>query len=38
VWIRAGEQAGKVRLTAHHPVLGARHVEFDVTAAQAEEA
>jgi beta-galactosidase len=38
VWIRAGEQAGKVRLTAHHPVFGARHVEFEVTPAQPEEA
>jgi beta-galactosidase len=38
VWIRAGEQAGKVRLTAHHPYLGAQHVEIELTAAPAEEA
>jgi beta-galactosidase len=38
VWVRAGEQAGKVRLTAHHPYLGAQHVEFDLTAASAETA
>jgi beta-galactosidase len=37
VWIRAGEQAGTVRLTAHHPVLGAQHVEFEITAAAPEE-
>jgi beta-galactosidase len=38
VWIRAGEQAGKVRLTAHHPVLGAQHVEIAISAAAPEEA
>jgi len=38
VWIRATEQAGKVRLTAHHPILGARHAEFEMTAAAPEEA
>lgn len=37
VWIRAGEQAGTVRLTAHHPYLGAQHVEFELTAAEAEK-
>jgi beta-galactosidase len=31
VWIRAGEQPGKVRLTAHHPNLGAQHIEFEIT-------
>jgi beta-galactosidase len=36
VWVRAGEQPGKVRLTAHHPYLGAQHVEFDLTAAPPE--
>jgi beta-galactosidase len=30
VWIRAGEQPGKVRLTAHHPILGAQHVDLDI--------
>jgi beta-galactosidase len=38
IWIRAGEQAGKVRLTAHHPVLGAQHVEFELAPAPAEVA
>ena len=38
IWIRAGEQAGKVRLTAHHPVLGARHVEFELMPASPEVA
>jgi beta-galactosidase len=38
VWIRATEQAGKVRLTAHHPYLGPQHVEFEITAAPPEVA
>jgi len=38
VWIRAGEQAGKVRLTAHHPYLGARSIDIEVTPAPAEQA
>jgi beta-galactosidase len=38
VWVRAGEQAGKVRLTAHHPYLGAQHAEFDLAAAPPETA
>ena len=38
VWLRATEQPGKVRLTAHHPVLGAQHVEFDITPAPPEAA
>ncbi|HTB98277.1 MAG TPA: glycoside hydrolase family 2 TIM barrel-domain containing protein [Terracidiphilus sp.] len=38
VWVRAGERAGTVRLTAHHPYLGEKHVEFELTAAPAEEA
>jgi beta-galactosidase len=36
IWVRATEQPGKVRLTAHHPYLGAQHVEFDLTAAPPE--
>ena len=36
VWIRAKEQAGKVRLTATHPVLGKQEVSFDVSEAPAE--
>jgi beta-galactosidase len=36
VWIRAGEQPGKVRLTAHHPYLGAQHVEFEIKPAPLE--
>jgi beta-galactosidase len=38
VWIRAGEQPGKVRLTAHHPYLGAQHVEFEITPTPPEAA
>jgi beta-galactosidase len=36
VWIRAGEQAGKVRLTARHPHLGSCSVEFTLTDAPGE--
>jgi len=36
IWIRAGEQPGKVRLTAYHPFLGAQQVEIDITAAPVE--
>jgi beta-galactosidase len=36
VWLRAKEQAGMVRLTALHPVLGRRHVNFEITAAPPE--
>jgi beta-galactosidase len=36
VWIRAKEQAGTVRLTATHPVLGKQQVEVTVQAAAAE--
>ena len=36
IWIRAKEQAGAVRLTATHPVLGKQQVEFEVAAAPAE--
>ena len=38
VWIRAGEQPGTVRLTAHHPYLGAQHVELELKRAEPEEA
>jgi beta-galactosidase len=38
VWIRATEQAGKVRLTAHHPYFDAQSVDFDVAAAPPETA
>jgi beta-galactosidase len=38
IWIRAGEQPGTVRLTAHHPYLGAQHVEFEISAAPHEVA
>jgi beta-galactosidase len=38
VWIRAGEQPGKVRLTAHHPYLGAQHVDFEITPTPPEAA
>jgi beta-galactosidase len=36
VWLRAKEQAGKVRLTASHPVLGKRQVDFGIIAASPE--
>lgn len=36
VWLRAKEQAGNVRLTALHPVLGKRQVEFEIVAAPSE--
>src|SRR6185437_12709886 len=36
VWIRAKEQAGFVRLTAKHPRLGSKTVEFSLTAVPAE--
>ena len=36
VWLRAKEQAGRVRLTASHPVLGTRQVEFEITPAAPE--
>jgi beta-galactosidase len=37
VWLRAKEQAGRVRLTASHPVLGKRQVDFEITAAPPED-
>ncbi len=36
VWIRAGESAGTIRLTAIHPRLGSRTAEFSLTQAEAE--
>src|SRR3954447_2177828 len=36
VWVRAKEQAGAVRLTATHPVLGKQQVEFAISAAAPE--
>jgi beta-galactosidase len=36
VWLRAQEQPGTVRLTASHPVLGKRQVDFVITAAAPE--
>jgi beta-galactosidase len=36
VWLRAKEQAGRVRLTALHPVLGKRQVELEIMATPAE--
>jgi beta-galactosidase len=36
VWLRAKEQAGRVRLTASHPVLGKRQVDFEIIAASPE--
>ena len=38
VWIRAGEQPGKARLTAHHPSLGIQHVELEIVSAPPEAA
>jgi beta-galactosidase len=36
VWLRAKEQAGRVRLTASHPTLGNRQVDFEIAAAVPE--
>jgi beta-galactosidase len=36
IWLRAKEQAGKVRLTALHPTLGKRQVELEIVAAPSE--
>jgi beta-galactosidase len=36
VWVRAKEQAGTVRLTATHPVLGEQRIEIVVAAAERE--
>jgi beta-galactosidase len=37
VWVRAGEQAGLVRLKAKHPRLGEQSVELTLTAVAAEK-
>ena len=36
VWLRAKEQAGRVTLTASHPILGKRQVDFEIAAAPSE--
>ena len=36
VWIRAREQAGTVRITVSHPVLGDRSAQIEIAAAPAE--
>jgi beta-galactosidase len=36
IWIRAREQTGAVRLTAHHPVLGSRQIEIKISEAKPE--
>jgi beta-galactosidase len=36
IWLRAKEEAGRVRLTATHPVLGKRQVEFEIAPADRE--
>jgi beta-galactosidase len=36
IWIRATEQPGKVRLTAHHPNFGTQHIELEMTPAPPE--
>jgi beta-galactosidase len=36
VWLRAKEQAGKVRLTASHPVLGKKQIDFEIVPAPPE--
>jgi len=36
IWIRAKEQAGKVRLTAVHPRLGMQQVELEMAVAGVE--
>jgi len=36
VWLRAKEQAGRVRLIATHPTLGKQHVDFEIVAAPPE--
>jgi beta-galactosidase len=37
VWLRAKELAGRVRLTALHPALGKRQVDFEIAATPAED-
>jgi len=36
IWIRATEQPGNVRLTAHHRNFGAQHIELEMTQAPPE--
>ncbi|MBO0912462.1 MAG: glycoside hydrolase family 2 protein, partial [Acidobacteria bacterium] len=36
IWIRAQEQPGRVKLTAVHPQLGSKQVEFELGAAEPE--
>jgi beta-galactosidase len=36
VWLRAKEQAGRVTLTASHPILGKRQADFEIAAAPSE--
>jgi beta-galactosidase len=36
IWLRSTEQPGKVHLTAHHPNLGAQHVELEISPAPPE--
>ncbi|MBV9885045.1 MAG: glycoside hydrolase family 2 protein, partial [Acidobacteria bacterium] len=38
IWIRAKEEAGAVKLTATHPVLGSQSLTFDISAAPGEKA
>ena len=37
IWIRAGERAGNVRLTARHPQLGVQTVDIVLSAAKDQE-
>ena len=37
IWLRAKEQPGLVRLTAHHPVLGRQQVELQISESAAEK-
>lgn len=37
VWVRAGQQPGKLRLTATHPRLGSKTVELSLGASEAEK-
>jgi beta-galactosidase len=38
IWIRAKEEAGRARLTAHHPLLGKQSIDFEIAAAPPEKA
>ena len=37
IWIRAREQSGLARLTAHHPVLGSQRIEIQLSGRQSRE-